>query len=100
MFCNFNKYIFQFCPAECLDHFCNKGIAGGQQGKELTQIYLPIWTNTYCNFALQKVPGSVFATRESLLEARRSIGGGGEVKPERPQGGTGWARERSRWETR
>ena len=43
----------------------------------------------------QKVPGSVFATRESLLEARTSFGGG-EVKPERPRGGTGWDREWSR----
>ena len=33
--------------------------------------------------------GSVFATRESVLEARSRSRGGGEVKAERPQGGTG-----------
>ena len=46
--------------------------------------------------SLAESAGSVFATRESLLEARRRSRGGGEVKAERPQGGTGRDTEWSR----
>ena len=50
-------------------------------------ILLSLFVSATVHLDQQKVPGSVFATRESLLEARISFGGG-EVKPERPQGGT------------
>ena len=63
---------------------------------QMFRIHLVTWTNTFCNVVWQKVQGSVFATRESVLEARRRSRGGGEVKAERPQGGTGRDTEWSR----